>query len=120
MCLGDCLVNGGGLLPDGFFGVRSSLCVLSVYLNLYIWCFVTLIFWKIEVHMVSDALVFFELWFRQGVCCLETLGSGELELLLGVVISGILLFGDLGGWQCQVGQCRLVCILQLGSYVYQH
>lgn len=31
---------------------------------------------------MSDALVFLELRFLQGVCCLETLVSGEPELLV--------------------------------------
>lgn len=42
---------------------------------------------------MSDALVFLELWFLQGVCCLENLGSGELELLVFDVLA-ILLVGS--------------------------
>lgn len=61
-----------------------------MYLNLDIWCFVTLIFWKFEEHMVSDALVFLELRFLQGVCCLETLVSGEPELLVFDVLATLL------------------------------
>lgn len=40
--------------------------------------------------MVSDALVFLELWFLQGVCCLETLVSGEPELLVFDVLATLL------------------------------
>lgn len=60
------------------------------------------------MHMVSDALVFLELWFLQGVCCLETLGSGELELLVFDVLA-ILLVGN-GDFRHSVWRFRWVAV----------